>query len=605
MRPIIIYIAVLLATTIVHGQDKATVVRDSVLMSFEEEYNAATTNASKIDALLKIGDYHVFRQTERSLPVLDEALELFNADQTTKDSAQIGNIYKNYGIAHRRLGNFQKALAYNQRAYDVYHKIKDSINMGQMYQNISVMYRNIDELDKCITYGKKAIAINKKINGVGSLGYNHNNVAQAFLGLKEEDSAIWYFNRARAYFTQIGNQSGVLRVNGSYARILINRGQYNEALDIYLKNLNYREATNYKQDVTYLSLIISRVYIKLNDAENALKYADKALAVAKEENLIQRISQAYRTKARALILANRYKEAYNNIILHHQYRDSILNIENIKKIQELELTYEFRKEKVKDSLQMVKEREVAETRVSLLEAKNKINRQWMLFGGAGLMALFAIVYLMRSKRFAVTKQKMQESFSQGLLLEQEKERSRLARELHDSVGQKMMLLSKTIKNSGDHSAEALAKESLDEVRTISRGLHPSNLERLGLTEAINALVYDINANTGLFFTEDIDNIDNVLPKESELHLYRIIQESLSNIIKHAEAKAVKMKINKEDHKISILVSDNGKGFNMEAKNKSLSLGLKTLFERAKIIGAQLSLHSEKNKGTMITLNIPI
>ena len=168
-----------------------------------------------------------------------------------------------------------------------------------------------------------------------------------------------------------------------------------------------------------------------------------------------------------------------------------------------------------------------------------------------------------------------------------------------------MLLSKTTKKGDNQGAESLAKDTLDEVRSISRGLHPSNLERLGLTESINALVYNINANTDVFFTENIEDIDNMLSKESELHLYRIIQEFLSNVIKHAEAKAVKMEIKKVANGINVLVSDNGKGFNIESKNKSLSLGLKTLFERAKIIGAQLILDSELNKGTEMTLNIPL
>ncbi len=210
---------------------------------------------------------------------------------------------------------------------------------------------------------------------------------------------------------------------------------------------------------------------------------------------------------------------------------------------------------------------------------------------------------MRARKFAILKQALQEQFSQKLINQQEKERSRVARELHDSVGQKLMLLSKTTKNLGNENAEQLASSTLEEVRTISRGLHPSNLERLGLTTAINALIYDINANTDLFFTEEIDNIDNLLSQETELHIYRIIQESLSNIVKHSEAKAVKMEIQKKENSIDVLVSDNGKGFDFESKYANMSLGLKTLFERAKIIGAQMSLNSVKNQGTKMSLTI--
>jgi len=169
-----------------------------------------------------------------------------------------------------------------------------------------------------------------------------------------------------------------------------------------------------------------------------------------------------------------------------------------------------------------------------------------------------------------------------LINEQEKERSRLARELHDSVGQKLMLLSKQTKQLGHESMENIADSTLDEIRNISRGLHPSNLERLGLTEAINALVYSINANTDLFFTDEIENIDNILPKEDELHLYRIIQETLSNIVKHSEAKAVKMSINKTPVGINVMINDNGKGFDFQA-----------------------NFDNQISNGTSMKLNIPI
>jgi len=229
----------------------------------------------------------------------------------------------------------------------------------------------------------------------------------------------------------------------------------------------------------------------------------------------------------------------------------------------------------------------------------------MLFGGLGLLALFSIIYLLRLKRFAISKQELQEQYSHNLINEQEKERAHIARELHDSIGQKLMLLSKQTKNLENEHMGNIATSALDEIRSISRGLHPSNLERLGFTEAINVLVYDINSSTDLFFTDHIDNIDNVLSKESELHLYRIIQESLSNIVKHSDAKAVILKVDNEIENVKVVVSDNGKGFDFETQFKKMSLGLKTLFERAKIMKAEISFNSNKEKGTEMTLTIPI
>lgn len=267
---------------------------------------------------------------------------------------------------------------------------------------------------------------------------------------------------------------------------------------------------------------ISRIYTKLKDYKKAEKYAEIGLAIARKENVLNLTSRAYLQKAEVYKSFGRFKEAYVNKELYHIYNDSVINIDNVKKIQELELTHLFRKEKVRDSMQLVKKKEIAETNTQLLKTESKLKSQWMLFGGIGLLALFTIIYLIRSKKFARSKQVLQEQLSQDLINGQEKERSRLARELHDSVGQKLMLLSKITKNIENSDAELLASSTLEEVRLISRGLHPSNLERLGLTEAINALIFSINSNTDLFFTDEIENIDNIFTKDTELHVYRII-----------------------------------------------------------------------------------
>ncbi len=604
MKSFLFCIVIFIASS-VFAQNTSLKAKDSILQNFELAYESATTDSTRLKSLINLSRYFVLRETKQSLEKLEEAQRLFNSVTGEKDSTDIGEIYRLYAMAYRRLGNISEALSYNHKAIDVFIQLKDTFKLGHINQNLAVLHRSLNDNEKSIFYGKKAINQNLSIGRLKGLGYNYNNIAQAFMSLKKEDSAAKYFIKARDCFSEINSISGVTRVNASYAKFFYNRGQYQEALALYLEALTLSETINYKQDILAWSILISKTYIGLKDYKNAEKYIENALVIAEKENFIQFLSEVYKVRAEILELTNRYKEAYKNISLYYKYNDSILNLENVKKIQEIGLTYEFRKEKVRDSLILVKEQEVAETEIDLLEAENKLSKQWMLFGGIVLFALFSIIYLVRSRRFAKSKQELQEQFTQNLINEQEKERTRIARELHDSVGQKLMLLSKTTKSSGDENAEDLAKNTLEEVRSISRGLHPSNLERLGLTESINALVYNINANTDLFFTEEIDNIDGMLPRESELHVYRIIQESLTNIIKHSEAKAVKMVIDKTTSSIKIMVRDNGKGFDIKTKNRTLSLGLNTLFERTKIIDAKMVLDSQIGKGTTLQLNIPI
>lgn len=202
-------------------------------------------------------------------------------------------------------------------------------------------------------------------------------------------------------------------------------------------------------------------------------------------------------------------------------------------------------------------------------------------------------------------QKRNEAYTHNLLKAQEDERIRVARELHDSVGQKLMLLTKKTKTIGNSEMESLAGNTLEELRSISRGLHPANLEKLGATAAIRTLIDEVDANTDIFFSYEIDNIDHLLSKEDALHLYRIIQEVLNNMVKHAEAKSASITIEKKTENIETIISDNGKGFLILDKTKSTtSLGMKTLVERAKILHSKIDIKSQLNQGTTVTLITP-
>lgn len=203
-------------------------------------------------------------------------------------------------------------------------------------------------------------------------------------------------------------------------------------------------------------------------------------------------------------------------------------------------------------------------------------------------------------------QKRNEAYTHNLIKAQEEERTRVARELHDSVGQKLMLLTKKTKTTGNSEMEFLATNTLEELRTISRGLHPATLERLGPTAAIRTMIDEVDANTTIFFTHEIEDIDALLSKEASLHLYRIIQEVLNNMVKHAEAKVASVTIEKKKNAIETIIMDNGKGFeNSEKLKTTASLGMKTLVERAKILNSKIDIKSQIDKGTTVTLTIPI
>ncbi|WP_298514049.1 histidine kinase [uncultured Kordia sp.] len=575
--------------------------KDTVILNLERELKEAKIDTVKADILFNIGSRLFGRDNPRAKNLLNEAVDLL--PEASLNNGLRGQIYQYLAAINNDQGNYPIAMTQFIKAKEQFDITNDSLRIANLHHNMAILHNFQGNFELAKENLFKSIHINTIYKDTISLAHNYNTLGEDYGMTKKPDSALFYFDKSKKLFAALNDQRGLNNVKAQLAKFYLGLGDYKKSIALFKECVDF----GVKNEIPIYQIIYSNklawAYKEAKDYKNALKYCKQSLDLALKNQHRQWIFNGYLQKSEIEEAIGNYKDAYASAKLHKIYSDSIFNKKNIRKIKELELTYAFKKQKLKDSLLFAKEKEFAEVEIENLSIKNKVKNQWLLFGGLGLLTLFLIIYLVRSRKFAISKKKLQEQFSQDLINGQEEERSRLARELHDSVGQKLMLLSKTTKNLGNENAEQLASSTLEEVRTISRGLHPSNLERLGLTEAVNALVYDINANTDLFFTEEIDNIDNTLSKEAELHLYRIIQESLSNIVKHSEAKAVKMEIQKKENSINILVSDNGKGFDIESKYKNMSLGLKTLFERARIIGAYINLVSNHNQGTKLILEI--
>ncbi|MBX2873764.1 MAG: hypothetical protein KTR30_16735 [Saprospiraceae bacterium] len=199
------------------------------------------------------------------------------------------------------------------------------------------------------------------------------------------------------------------------------------------------------------------------------------------------------------------------------------------------------------------------------------------------------------------------AFAEALIVAQEEEKKRIARDLHDGIGQSLLLIKKQMEKTAATSQEnqRLIASTLEEVRAISQDLHPFQLEKFGLTSTIVTSLEKIEKSTNLFITHAIENIDKKLSAKAEINLYRTIQEAMSNIVKHAEASAAKITVSLLSNKILVIIQDNGKGFDTEiALATSKSLGLRTMHERIVFIGGTLSIKTRGQKGTLVEIQVP-
>jgi signal transduction histidine kinase len=216
-------------------------------------------------------------------------------------------------------------------------------------------------------------------------------------------------------------------------------------------------------------------------------------------------------------------------------------------------------------------------------------------------------------------QAAQLAFSRRVLERLEEERRRIAVNLHDSLGQTLLVIKnhailaiqRPLEEEGlRHRLDEISgvtSQAIEEVRRITHGLRPYQLDRLGLTQAIRASVSRAAENSSILFASRVEGIDGLFDKDAEIHVYRIVQEAITNVVKHSAATEAAVVIKKRTTVVSLSIRDNGRGFD-PAKPSSqphdLGYGLSGISERVRILGAALVIDARPGGGTILSVEVP-
>ena len=415
---------------------------DSALLQLEDNLKRSTNDSLKTNALIALGEYHISGDFKKVSNYLEEAL---NLAKKHNNQTQIATAYADLGIMERRKSDYPKAIAYYLKSKTIFTNLNDKANIAALDHNLGVLYRYLEDYDSSIKSYKNAISIRLNLEDKKEdLAKSYNMLGVSFRRSDQLDSAKTYYEKAKNIFTQIGSHSNIYRVNGNLAVLNSIQNNYAESLILNFENLKYYQKTNNNASICGTLYNISVDYSKLKNYKKALAYCDQTIAVAKAYNFKSKLKSSYWKKSEIQQNLHQYKDAYENYKIYKKYSDSLLNKESIQKIQAVELNYKFNQEKLKDSLFYVNEKNNSESKIKILTGENKIKNQWILFGSLGFISLLIILYLYKTKEFSQKKRYLQELYSRNLIKSQENEKTKIARELHDSIGQKLMLLTKRI-----------------------------------------------------------------------------------------------------------------------------------------------------------------
>jgi signal transduction histidine kinase len=239
---------------------------------------------------------------------------------------------------------------------------------------------------------------------------------------------------------------------------------------------------------------------------------------------------------------------------------------------------------------------------------------WTRAGGAvSVLGLFLAYHRGRIRRLE-RRRVEQETFARSLIDSQEAERRRIASELHDSLGQMLLIIKnrafmalkakaspETMREQLKEISEA-STDSIDEVRTIARGLRPYQLDRLGLTSTLEDSAELVTSSGGPLVTARVDPVDGLFPPQTEISIYRIVQEGLNNAVKHASATSVSLTVRRNSGVVRIRLSDDGRGFEPNQRDE---FGLTGIKERVQLLGGRISIDSALGRGTCLIVEIPL
>ena len=519
-----------------------------------------------------------------------------------KDSIYKADAYLFNGQAYSNLGDFVPAGENYRKAYEYFEALGDYQYMNYAQQGITTMFSMNGFYERAKEEREKNIAKMKELNLQHHLATIYYNQSLDYKKQGEKELQLEYLLKALEII-QNDKDNKVYLLDRIYV--------YSKLLEYHLLDNNITETEKYYdmvmavhdpevEDLLYLShfyeVQANHHYLK-KEYDKALFFAQKKMQNAKQMRYEGDIIASHELLSRIYEAKGDYKNALVETYTFNRLEDSVYNKTAANSLAYYQTLYET--EKKENELQ------VKSASIQLLEKDNEATQKRFIFITTALILLFGIVLLYRNRQQLRQKKILQEKFSQELLVSQEEERSRISKDLHDGLGQQLLVIKNKLGESKDPETKKLVEGVIENVRSISRDLHPFQLQEMGITKAIEMTLAQIDENTDLFISSEIENIDGCFDKKQEVNLYRIVQEAYTNILKHAQAEASKLKLKRLKEGVQMEIRDNGIGFDFSEKYRNLnSLGLKTLLERTKFLNGQMKVTSKKDQGTTIKFYFP-
>lgn len=542
------------------------------------------------------------------------------------DPERLAACLGNVGATYISMQQHEKALEYQLQIIPLYEKLNNQIKLSTLYSNLSYTYSNIKQYKKAIEYGEMSLRIGRQIKNDYSITTTLVNLSTVYILIGQTERAIKALEEARAIARRTNNQYALLITSLNLGDANIKLGNYNKLQPYYDEALTLANKLGDQESVV--------IALRGKGLDNFYKkkiveaelFINQSLQLAVANSMIDQIGKGYTVLADIAVLKGDFRTNNYYAIKSDSIRTLLLNESIAENIQELEAKYESEKKE-----QQIKQLE-QEADIKDLSIKQNRLLNFILVGS--LLAVLAIVMLARrtyqqkkkilekenslnQSRIAELEKEKQLMASEAVIKGQDEERGRLAKDLHDGLGGLLSGVKFSLANMKstvilDADSALVFERSLDmldhsisELRRVAHNMMPEVLVKFGLSEALKS--YCDRMRESQIFKIDFQSIgmEERLSSNTEIFVYRIVQELLNNTAKHAKATHVLVQLARQNNEVSITVEDDGSGFDKTMVDKATGAGWGNIRSRVDYLKGKLDILSAAGQGTSVHITIPV
>jgi two-component system NarL family sensor kinase len=579
--------------------------QDTTIDSLRATVQSSVKDETKLKAYVLLTGKLSLISFNETIKIGDQGLQLA---AKLNDSIAYAELSRYVGVSNYFKGDYEKAASYYYNAAGIYERRGSQQPLAYVYNDIAKLYRKTRDLKRAADNYEKALALfsNMRDSSGIQMILNESGVVYEYQGNHPE--AIKRYQASLQIAEALKDEAGKGWCYNFLAGVYTLQSKFELAEEYNLRALGIRQKLKDTFSITLSYADLGVMYSAWGKYERSVYYLEESNKIAEKMQYKELVSNNYAELSRIANVTGDYKKALDYYTWHTQLKDSLFNAQKTRQIEELSTLYETNK----------KEQQI---QVHQLTIKKRNNQILLLFGFVLLAAI--ITYLLYNRyrwkqqvKLQAEIMNQQELAAKSVLEAEEKERSRIAKDLHDGVGQMMSAARMNLssyynsaaitdqdQNKSLQNIIQLVDDSCKEVRAVSHSMMPAALLSKGLPDAVDELATKINSEA-LRLTFHSEGFTGRFDSNTETILYRIIQECVNNTIKHAEATELDISLINDEEGISVTIEDNGKGFIYNPQLESEGIGLSNIRSRIQFLKGSVDFDSAPGKGTLVAIHVP-